>query len=215
MCFRSSGVPGKMIQKLLYCLLQNVVFVCQCDRNRQNNSILFHYDSRWIWKMRETQLLKKITVCIFLQFLPVYQGSVQLNRPRLNTTRYYMNISGPGTDTASLLWSCVFLCVLLLSLSLMQWTKKNWCLTFQGKNLAAQSVNNSQQGHFIRHVEEVILQRWTGDRLDLLDELLHLISTFVLTVVVSQNLELQRTILTTSVVQCLRLRVGGLFVSLL
>lgn len=34
-CTRENDpIPHK---KLLYCLLQNVVFVCQCDRNRQNN----------------------------------------------------------------------------------------------------------------------------------------------------------------------------------
>jgi len=61
--------------------------------------------------------------------------------------------------------------------------------TFQGEDTAAQSVNDAEQGELVWHVEEVVCQGFAGDGLNLVDELVDFGRAFVLTGVVSQNLE--------------------------
>lgn len=61
--------------------------------------------------------------------------------------------------------------------------------TFQGKNPASQSIHDGQQGHLVRHVEEVVLRGCAGDRPDFVGELLDFRFAFVLPIVVAQNLK--------------------------
>lgn len=62
-------------------------------------------------------------------------------------------------------------------------------LTLQGKDPAPQRVHDAQQGHLVRHVEEVVLDGLAGDGPNLVDELLDLCFTFVLAIIIAQNLK--------------------------
>lgn len=61
-------------------------------------------------------------------------------------------------------------------------------LTLQSEDATAQGVHNTQQGHLIRHVEEVLLLGLAGDRFDLIHKRLDLIQTLILTIVITQDL---------------------------
>lgn len=63
-------------------------------------------------------------------------------------------------------------------------------LAFQGKDPAPQRIHDTQQGHLVRHVEEVVLDGLAGDGLNFVDELLDLCFAFVLAIIIAQNLKI-------------------------
>ena len=69
------------------------------------------------------------------------------------------------------------------------WVCECRVITLQGEDAAPQRVYDGEQGHLIGHVEEVVSQWFAGNGFNLVYKFMDFSSTFVLTVVVSQNLE--------------------------